>query len=100
MYRDALRTHHLKAFFPQDASMQPGQLQDLLLHETAVSWMRVRLQQTRPKKDWEETVEQYVSRLKAAAAHINAHHDVESLGKEWPQRLHELDSREGDRLPK
>ena len=99
-YRDALRSHDLKAFFPSDASVQPGQLQDLLLHETAVSWMRVQLAKTRPKKDWEETVGQYVSRLKAAAAHINANHNVEGLGKEWPQRLHDLDAAEGDRLGK
>ena len=76
-YRAALRTHGLQAFFATDASVQPGQLQELMLHETAVAWMRGRLAKTMPKKPWEETPEQYCTRLKACAAHINANHDVD-----------------------
>ena len=99
-YRQALRTHGLKAFFPRDASVQPGQLQDLMLHETAVSWMRARLTQTLPTKPWEETLEQYRARLKACAAHINASHDVAGLCRELPQRLATLRDCAGDRLAK
>jgi hypothetical protein len=99
-YRQALRTHDLKAFFADDASAQPGQLQDLMLHETAVSWMRVKLAQSLPKKPWWETLDSYRARLKTCAAQINAHHDVESLCKELPQRLRDLDELEGDRLRK
>ena len=47
-----------------------GQFQELMLHGTAVSWMRERLKKKVPKKAWEETVDAYRSRLKARAAHI------------------------------
>ena len=99
-YRRALREHNLKAFFPDDASVQPGQLQDLMLHETAVSWMRERLAQTVPKKPWEESLDQYRVRLKSCAAHINATYQVSALCRELPQRLAALRALAGDRLAK
>ena len=42
-YRAALQANGLRAFSNDDASVQPGQLQEVMLHETAVAWMRVRL---------------------------------------------------------
>lgn len=99
-YREALRAHHLKAFFPLDASAQPGTLQEVMLHETAVAWMRTRLAQTVPKKAWEESVDAYGSRLKTCAAFINSHYNVKNLCRELPQRLHALQDSGGDRLAK
>ena len=99
-YKVALKNHGLNALLGDDASIQPGQLQELMLHETAVSWMRERLKQTVPKKAREETVDAHRSRLKACAAHINAKHDVKALCKEFPGRLAELSNRRGDRLGK
>ena len=99
-YRNALRTHGLKAFFGDDASVQPGQLQDYLLHETTMAWMRDRLKKTCPKKSWEETVEAYHSRLKQCAAYCNDKYNIESLCNEVPWRTEELLKREGDRIPR
>ncbi len=99
-YRDALREHGLKAFMGADASAQPGNLQELLLHETAVSWMRVGLAKTVPKECWAETLPAYRSRLKAVCANINAKHDVAGLCRELPERVADLDQRKGDRLAK
>ena len=99
-YSAALKHNRLKAFFGVNASVQPGQLQEVMLHETAVSWLRVRLTKTVPKRSWEETLEAYRSRLKDCAAHINGHHDVAGLCRELPARLVELDRRKGDRLSK
>ena len=42
-FKAALKTCKFKAFWGGDASAQPGHLQELMLHETAVSWLRVRL---------------------------------------------------------
>ena len=42
-YSAALREYGFKAFWGDDASVQPGHLQEVLLHETAVSWLRHRL---------------------------------------------------------
>jgi len=97
-YRAALRTHGLQASFATNASIQRGQLQELLLHETAVSWMRKRLTKTLPRKPWEETSEEYGTRLKACAAYINERHNVDNLCRRLPARLHELNGLEGDRL--
>ena len=75
-YRKALSEHNFKAVFGNDASMQPGNLQELMLHETAVSWIRLRLGRSIPPRAWEETREAYASRLKSITADINANLDV------------------------
>ena len=56
--------------------MQPGNLQELMLHETAVSWIRLRLGRSIPPRAWEEAREAYASRLKSITADINANLDV------------------------
>ena len=99
-YRDALRRHGLRAFFGCDASAQPGQLQEVMLHETAVAWMRERLKKTLPTRSWAESSDDYGARLKACAAYINEEHDVAGLCLGLPKRLAELDRRRGDRLCK
>ena len=99
-YRQALRQHGLEAFFGSDASVQPGKLQEVMLHETAVAWLRLRLTKTLPKRCWEETLEAYRARLKENAAHINGSHDVEGLCRALPARLTALKRCEGDRLAK
>ena len=99
-YRRALRSHGLRAYFGDDASMQPGQLQEVMLHETAVSWLRLRLTKTLPAQAWTETTDAYVARLKECAAYCNAHYDIDGLCRELPQRLEDLEDAEGDRLAK
>ena len=75
-------------------------LQELMLHETAVSWVRDRLKKTLPRRCWEETEEAYGARLKEAASYINSTHDVEGLCMEFPGRLRDLVEQNGDRLAK
>ena len=99
-YEAALKEHNLRAFFGEDASIQPGQLQEVMLHETAVSWMRSRLERTVPKRAWDETVDAYRSRLKQCAAYINSNYNIENLCRELPARLEELRKRKGGRLNK
>ena len=99
-YDAALRQHGLWAMFDRDASIQPGSLQEVMLHETAVAWMRDRLTKTRPQRSWQETVGEYCARLKACATFINENYDVAGLCRALPQRLAELDRRQGDRLSK
>ena len=84
----------------RDASIQPGSLQEVMLHEVALAWMRDRLVKTTPQRAWQETVEEYCTRLKACAAYINDNYDVQGLCRVLPQRLEELDRRQGDRLRK
>ena len=100
-FAKALRQHGLKAFHGQDAEFQPGRSGDLWLHETAVSWIRQRLKRTQPTIPWQESEAQLGKRLKAAAEHINTHHDVDGLCKEFPERMHDLvHVAKGDKLQK
>ena len=63
-YQEALEEHGLEAFWGEFGGRQPGSMQDLLLHETAVSWLSVRLAQNTPKKRWEEARKEYCKHLK------------------------------------
>ena len=71
-----------------------------MLHETAVSWIRLRLAKTLPRRPWEETLDAYHARLTECVAHINASYDVSGLCRELPERLQKLESLDGDRLAK
>ena len=67
-----------------------GHMQEILLHDTAVSWIRCRLAQTLPKECWKETPAEYEARLKRVVADINANLDVEGLCRRLPDRLRKL----------
>ena len=67
--------------------MQPGQLGDVLLHETAVAWIRRRERRTVPAHAWDETREALAQRLKAIVRDINAKYDIDSLCRKFPERL-------------
>ena len=99
-YQNALRQHNLQAFMKADASMQPGSLQELMLHETAMAWVRYRLKKNVPKIPWEETIEEYGVRLKEVAAYIEREYGVDALCRGLPDRVAILDERKGDRIPK
>ena len=88
----------LALFWGQDASAQPGCCADVLLHETAVSWIRKKLTATTPKRPWLESREQYAARLRQVVADINRSYAVGALCQRFPDRLHELIRRQGDRL--
>ena len=55
---------------------------------------------TVPKECWAETLPACRSRLKAVCASIDVRHDVAGLCRELPERVADLDQREGDRLAK
>ena len=98
-FKTALRDNQLKAFWGDDASFQPGNLQDMMLHETAVSWIRHRLVLSTPKSPAEETRSEYASRLKLACRDINDKLDVEGLCGGFLKRVRALRDAEGGRLP-
>ena len=96
--RNALRSNSLKAFFGEDASVQPGKLQEIMLHETSVAWMRLRLAKTLPRQCWTETIDEYRARLRQCAAYVNDKYDVDGLCRGLLKRVEELHNREGDRI--
>ena len=64
-FKAALADHGLRAVMGDDASQQPGSLWEMMLHETAVSWIRRGLTWTLPPKPWEETPTEFARRLRA-----------------------------------
>ena len=89
-----------KASGQDDASEQPGALQELMLHETAVAWIRYKLTMTVPARPWLETPEEYRSRLKGVVAEGNHAYNVDNLCRDLPTRVEQLRLAEGGRLPK
>ena len=99
-FKTALAANGLKHFMKEDASVQPGKLSDLLLHETAVAWVRKWEGQTLPKHPWKESTESFASRLKEIVAKINKKHNVEGLCMGLPKRVTALHSKQGKKLRK
>ena len=97
-FKAALEENNLKAYYRDDAGQQPGNLQEVLLHETAVSWIRRREALNRMAKPWEETPEQFATRLKAVVQEINDTLNVEGLCRAFKQRVQKLLDRDGDRI--
>ena len=69
-----------------------------MLHETAVSWLRLRLERSLPKRCWEETNEGFATRLRQCCAEVNAELDVAGLCRAFPKRIQKLKERQGGRL--
>ena len=97
-YKEALRKHGLQAIMGNDARAQPGKLQEILLHETAVAWLRVRLAESTPAKCWLETREQFRARLKHCCEAINEAYEVENLCRAFLTRVRKLKDKSGGRL--
>ena len=99
-FKAALADHGLKAFMGDDASQQPGSLWEMMLHETAISWIRRGLTWSLPPWPWEESPIGYARRLRAVVRDISTHYNVEGLCRELPQRVLDLNAAQGGRLGK
>ena len=97
-FKAALQANNLKTYYKDNAGHQPGNLQEVMLHETAVSWIRRREALNRMTKPWEETPEQFATRLKGVVQEINDDLNVEGLCRAFKQRVQTLVDREGDRI--
>ena len=97
-FKAALEENELKAYYGDNAKAQPGNMQDVLLHETAVSWIRRRETRCRPQTPWRETPAQLGARLKQICQEINDKYEVENLCRDWPKRVQEVVDVEGDRI--
>ena len=97
-YSHALHTHGLRAFVGEDASSQPGTLQEAMLHETAVAWLRHRMKATSVKEPWLETRQQFAARLRGATQWVNANYNVDALSRQLPTRVSQLIESKRDRL--
>ena len=99
-YASALKACGLKNYMSDNCGLQPGKLGDVLLHETAVAWIRRRERMTVPACAWEETREAFGTRIKSIVCDFNAKYDVESLCREFPDRMQKLVDGKGKKLRK
>ncbi len=88
----------LRPFAGEHAGAQPPDIPDVLLHETAISWVKSREGKTRPPKAWEETREAFTARMRGIVQEVNASCDVEGLCYGFLKRLGELVERKCARL--
>ena len=99
-YKASLEEAGLRAFQGESAGFQCGELGDILLHETAVAWLRRLMEKSMPAAPWKETRDAYCARLKQQCQKVNDKYDVTALCKEFPKRLQELVSKKGEKIGK
>ena len=101
LYAAAVKKAGFNLHWGPDASRQSPDMGDILLHETAVAWLRKRMKAEKPQVlPWEETQDQWATRARQAVCHINANHDVAGLCREFPSRLQSVVETQGGRLRK
>ena len=54
------------------AAEQPPDIPDVLAHETAISWVKLRESKTKPARPWEESREAFTVRIRGIAQEVNA----------------------------
>ena len=99
-WQAGLKAAGLRAYHGDDAGAQPGSVGDVLLHETAVSWLRTGLTATTPASPEKETEADYYARLQEVCADVNKRHDVEGLCKGFRARLGKVVEKDGDAIGK
>ena len=97
-FKAGLEKHGMRALQDELEVRPLGKLEDMMLHETAVSWLRTRLERHAPARPWEETKEDFGKRLKKAAEDANAECDVGGLCEGFNKRLEEMIERKGERI--
>ena len=98
-YERALKRGGWRSFFGPDATLQAPDMGDMLLHETAVSWVRNRLRKLRSRcLPWDETSVQWANRMQKAVDHVNETYNADKLCRSFPRRLKLCVASGGDRL--
>jgi len=97
-FAEALANTGLRTLVGESAQDLPRDMPDLLLHETAVRWVRYRTSLTTPAKPWDEEEEEFAARMRKAVQEVNKMYDVESLCRQFVQRCRAVVGKGGDRL--
>ena len=98
-YADSVQQAGLQLYTGTDASRQPADVPDVLLHETAIACFKRKLVATPSIVDpWKETHEQFQSRVDNVVQAANGQYNFRSLCGSYLERLELLVERKGDRL--
>jgi hypothetical protein len=79
------------------AAEQPPDIPDVLAHETAISWVKLRESKTKPPRPWEESREAFTVRMRGIAQEVNAQCDVDGLCHGFVTRLEKVVELKGGR---
>ena len=99
-YAAALQANGFRPLLGHANVIQPGDCQELMLHETAVAWVRRRLECCLPAEPWAETRTEFKARLTTVAQYINKTFDVAGLTHELPERMEAVAAASGGRIKK
>ena len=105
-YDAACQRHGFKPWAGAQAKIgphaQPPDIADVLLHETAISTLRLRIAKSNAtlREPWSETPLEFKARMGELVKAMNETCDFAKLCKGFPERLQALVERQGDRLPK
>ena len=98
-FAEAVADEGFRLYWGADAVRQSPDMGDMLLHETAVSWIRARLRREKPEvHPWLESREQWSARAQRVLRNINMEYDVDGLCRAFPARLHNCVEGLGERL--
>ena len=99
-YKRALDETGFRALMGDDASQQPPDVPDVLLHETVAGWMKKYLQKEHFNRtdSLEKNQERLVQTMAECKSFINKEYDVDGLCRAFPKRLQELIDEGGQRL--
>jgi hypothetical protein len=99
-YKKALDDHGFRPFAGDNASWQPADIADLLLHESVAAGIRKYFRGNPIKwiDNQAKNYEVFTARLKACEKHINQHHNLSSLSLSFPKRVKKLLKEKGRRL--
>ena len=87
-----------KLFWDPGAKQQSPEMPDLLLHETAASWVCNALRRIKPETmPWKESPAQWSRRMMQAVGEANLG-DVDGLCRSFKQRVQKIVERDGDRI--
>ena len=98
-YARALKEEGFRPFAGEDASWQPADIADILLHESVVAGIRKYFRGSPIK--WVEgqntNYNNFVAKLKDCEKHINKNHNLKKLSHDFPMRVKKLVKDKGRR---
>ena len=101
-YAEGMEAAGLCLYIGADASAQPSDLADFLLHETAIACLKRNLNAAASpeSKPWQETHKQFQKRVSRVVREANKKCEFRLLCCEYLTRLEELVTKKADRLKK
>ena len=101
-YAEGMEAAGLCLYIGADASAQPSDLADFLLHETAIACLKRNLNAAASpeSKPWQETHKQFQKRVSRVVREANKKCEFDLLCCEYLTRLEELVTKKADRLKK